>query len=224
MRNWERFQHYNPASRTPPWIKMYAVALLRSDDYMGLPFATRGVLHGIWAHYAVARGVVSGDTLMLSRALAGKVYGHQLERLEQAGFIEFSASRPLLVGASVPPVREPETKALVVVQKKVTRPPDLLWDALAVALGDTPGERVTETQRGVRNRALKELREVGATPEQLRERAMEYRRQWPDVTLTAMGLVKHWAQMAPTAPHLGRLTPMQMLEIASGQERMRDEK
>lgn len=97
IRNWQKFQHYR--DRTPPWIKVYVTELLHSEEYLSLPFATRGVLHGLWAHYALARGVVPAGTLGLSRALSGHVYRHQLERLNRAGFIELVASKPLALRA-----------------------------------------------------------------------------------------------------------------------------
>jgi hypothetical protein len=110
VRNWDKFQHYNPAVRTPPWIKAYTSELLHSDEYRSLPWGTRGVLHALWAHYALARGVVPASTQRLSSALGGTVYRHQLKRLVDAGFIEFCASKPEPHGASTTRARERRTE------------------------------------------------------------------------------------------------------------------
>lgn len=78
---------------------------------------------------------------------------------------------------------------------------DHLWDALV----DELGEPATKSERGARNAALKELREIDATPEQVRFCCQSYRMMWPNITLTPTALVKHWTTLArrnakPTAP------------------------
>lgn len=71
---------------------------------------------------------------------------------------------------------------------------DELWEAMIAALGWDPLE-ITMSQRGPLNRALKELRQVGATPGEITRRAQIYADRWPGVTLTPMSLAKHWAEM-----------------------------
>ncbi len=70
-----------------------------------------------------------------------------------------------------------------------TRPTDVLWDALVEAMG-TPAP-ITRSGRGAWNHALRELREVGATPELIHFAASNYRDRWTDVELTPTALVKH---------------------------------
>lgn len=74
------------------------------------------------------------------------------------------------------------------------RPPDLLWDAL-VAACKLESSQMTDTARGSANRARRELAAVGATPEQVRSRAEDYRRKFPTAALTPAALVKHWPQL-----------------------------
>lgn len=88
----DKFQHYR--DRTPIWIKVYT-ELLDREDYLELSFATRAVLHDLWLLYARSRGILRADPKRLSSKLGATVYRHQLERLNQAGFIQFSASKPL---------------------------------------------------------------------------------------------------------------------------------
>jgi hypothetical protein len=89
--NWDRFQHYG-LYRRPAWIKNYT-ALLRKDEYLDLPLAARGLLHGIWLAYADRDGRLRKDDL--PAALLARARGAHLTSLSHAGLIDFSASRPL---------------------------------------------------------------------------------------------------------------------------------
>lgn len=91
--NWEKFQHYK--DRNPAWIKLYT-ELQDKDEWLDLSLRLRGMLCGIWLLYAK-----SGQQLGASPARLGRMLGEStvrvrdLERLESAGFITFSASKPL---------------------------------------------------------------------------------------------------------------------------------
>lgn len=71
---------------------------------------------------------------------------------------------------------------------------DPLWDALIEACGFT---HVTPTppERGAWNKALKDIRAVGATPGLIHERARAYRKTWPNVRLTPSALARHWGSL-----------------------------
>lgn len=71
--------------------------------------------------------------------------------------------------------------------------PDPLWDTLV----DLLGEPVTASERGRRNKALKELREAGATPRDVHTRAGIYRSLWPNMVLTATALAANWSSLKP---------------------------
>lgn len=99
--NWDGptgFQHYK--DRNPKWIKNYT-ELMSDEDYLALTLAERGVLHGLWLEYASSRRALPRNTSSLTRRLGQKVTNKQLERLNHAGFIGFSASRPLAKPAQV---------------------------------------------------------------------------------------------------------------------------
>lgn len=77
------------------------------------------------------------------------------------------------------------------------RPPDPLWDALmAVCHIDTTA--IPPSARGAYNHAVKELRDLGATPPDIVRRGATYRQKWPQTTLTPTALAKHWAELTPT--------------------------
>jgi len=86
------FQHYK--DREPIWIKNYT-RLLSSDSYLGLTFVQRGVLHGLWLEYARSNRQIRDSTLSVSRRLGERVTSATLDALNHAGFVAFSASKPL---------------------------------------------------------------------------------------------------------------------------------
>lgn len=70
---------------------------------------------------------------------------------------------------------------------------DELWDALETIF---PAP-VNDLERGRWNKALKYLRQSGATPASLVSRAAFYRAKWPRVTCSPMALAAHWSELAP---------------------------
>jgi hypothetical protein len=97
--NWERFQHYK--NRNPTWIKLYT-ELAHDPDWDGLTLPQRGMLVTIWIEYASSRGRVSYEKI---RRIVGLSFRNAtLESLNHAGFITFSASKPLAM--RYPRVRE----------------------------------------------------------------------------------------------------------------------
>ncbi len=90
---WDEFQHRDMARSTvPPWIKTYT-KLLHDDEYLALTGDQRAILHGLWLEYASSRRRLRLDTRSLSSRLRLRVTSAQLEALNHAGFIEFSASK-----------------------------------------------------------------------------------------------------------------------------------
>lgn len=75
------------------------------------------------------------------------------------------------------------------------RQPDPIFDAVIEHCGYDPSS-LTSTARGAINKAVKQLKEVDATPSQIAARARTYRSRWPDTTISAPALAKHWPQLA----------------------------
>ncbi len=97
--NWERYQHYNPEMRVPPWIKLH-LSILHSFDFAELKPNARLTFLMLLPLFAEQRGIVRADTSYLSRLFNVKVTKLTLESLNHAGLILFSASKPLALGAS----------------------------------------------------------------------------------------------------------------------------
>ncbi len=98
IRNWDRFQHADTTrgqSGVIPWIKSYT-GQLGDEDYLALTWADRGLLESIRLQYAAnRRRGLTDSTASLARLFGQRVLRVQLERLNHAGFIEFSASKTL---------------------------------------------------------------------------------------------------------------------------------
>jgi len=86
---WDEYQHYK--KRDPPWIKTYR-SQLDNPDYLDLTFSMRGLLHDLRLLYLATHRKVPFDGAKLARRLGDRVMSAQLERLNDAGFIEVRAS------------------------------------------------------------------------------------------------------------------------------------
>lgn len=77
-----------------------------------------------------------------------------------------------------------------------------LWTALAHELGPA----ATDTEKHARSQTLRELKQAGATPEQIHERCTNYRNTYPAMALTDKAITKHWSAMAKQATITPKLT------------------
>lgn len=80
------------------------------------------------------------------------------------------------------------------------RPQDAIWDTMLTVCGVDP-VKVTASSRGAYNRAAKELRTIGATPDEIVHRAIVFRRRWPDASLTPTALARRWPECDPDRQH-----------------------
>lgn len=77
------------------------------------------------------------------------------------------------------------------------RPRNLLWDSVIEACGWN-GQPLTKSQQGRTAAAVKELNEVNATPEQVKQRAANYRKKYPGMDVTPTALAANWASIKGT--------------------------
>lgn len=100
------------------------------------------------------------------------------------------------------------------------RKPDVVWDALmAVCAVDTSS--ITASSRGAYNRAVKELRQAGATPEEITRRAAIFRATWPDIRLTPTALVRRWSEVGDYVGNGGARRLREQVEADDLAARMR---
>jgi len=76
--------------------------------------------------------------------------------------------------------------------KDTPQPVNPLWDALVEGIGITP---TTTNERSKYGKVVRELRDLGATPEEIRRRCANYMQHWPAVDLTPTALLEHWSRM-----------------------------
>jgi len=75
------------------------------------------------------------------------------------------------------------------------RQPDPLWDAVMHVCGvDTSA--IPESARGKYGRVVKELKAIGATPDDVLVRAASYKMRYPG-TITPNALLMHWSECTP---------------------------
>jgi len=152
------------------------------------------------------------EDLKEKRREAGSRGGKQRVANLQANAQASAAAKSKQVSSKVQPDTDTDTKeqqllAATSSQRVETaarnghaaRQPDELFDALVAACRINAAE-LTNAQRGSVNGALKQLREVGASPEQVKTRAKRFADYFPDATLTPPALAKHWGLLARPRP------------------------
>lgn len=98
-----------------------------------------------------------------------------------------------------PPAPQDVMKTTESAPLPAVRKRDELFDVVAEVCGIDPGT-LTPSARGAVNRALAELRGVGADPVDVRRRAAIYGRRYPHASLTPPALAKHWPQLHESFP------------------------
>ena len=111
VRNWEKFQHRdatrNAELGVPIWTKVYT-RLLFDDHYIDISLTEKGALHLVWLLFAASDGQLSVNRVTARGPLS--VSRSLLDSLNQAGFIGFSASKPLRLSASLEKNREEKNR------------------------------------------------------------------------------------------------------------------
>lgn len=90
-------------------------------------------------------------------------------------------------------------------RERKPREADPLFDALVYVCKINP-MGLTASGRGMLNRALKEIRDVGGTPEQIVARSRAYSERFKHVP-TPGALARHWAALETRPQAVRRVTP-----------------
>lgn len=96
------------------------------------------------------------------------------------------------------------------------RPRDLVWEAMLQACG-LDGATPTRRERAAWNGAAKDLRDIGAPPEEILARGAAFRRLWPNVSLTPTALARRWSEVMASAPPAMSRNAHTLLAWANGQ-------
>lgn len=71
------------------------------------------------------------------------------------------------------------------------RPRDLIWETIIDVCG-LQDKKTTKSERGAWNSAVKELKDAGATPEEIKHRAQCFQQLWPGISMTPTALARRW--------------------------------
>src|SRR5262249_23921949 len=108
--------------------------------------------------------------------------------------------------AQQPPEPSPDTPPE---RLRKQRAPDPYWDALLHHFNPPQ----TDSERGKWNRAIKQLRDIGATPDEIHDHIAEHSRSQAFWQLSPLALVGNWT----------KLTPPQKVAASNGTDRRRSE-
>ena len=103
---------------------------------------------------------------------------------------------PADTGVRSEPSENRKEEPLAAAPPKSAAKKDELFEAVAEACS-IDWRNLTPSGRGPLNKAVKELRDIGVTADDVGGRAAAYKKQYPDAALTPMALTKHWAALAP---------------------------
>lgn len=101
-------------------------------------------------------------------------------------------------------------------RERKPRQRDPLWDAVVYCCKIHEAS-LTASGRGMTNRAVKELRDAGATPEQVVARSRVYIEKWRQ-TPTAAALARQWATLTES-PLRVRVAPLAASESVTAERR-----
>lgn len=87
---------------------------------------------------------------------------------------------------------------------KTTLSHENLFQALVIALGYSPS---TASERGAWNRAVKEIRALNPTRDEVTAKVKNYRSRWPGIDCTPNALAKHWRLLGQPVPNSNPLAP-----------------
>lgn len=152
-------------------------------------------------------GVASGHT----GGRTGATQNHQEPPAEPPG--NRAPSDDGAAQLSLVPLPQPEVSAQ-------RRKPDHVWEAVLFVSG-VDGSAIPKSARGAYNRAVADLKAVGATPEEVVRRAAIYRAKWPEVSLTPTALARRWAECEQYVPSSPAHALRQQAEADAVAERLR---
>lgn len=134
----------------------------------------------------------------VKRSLAGRKGGISSGKAREANGKQVASSKTKQVASSktnpVPSRPDLYIKPLPE-EEKQARKEDHIWDAVIESCGLNADE-LTTSSRGAINKAVQQLKQVGATPDDIHARARQHLTKWSNVSLTPTSLAKNWAQLS----------------------------
>jgi DNA-binding transcriptional ArsR family regulator len=155
--------------------------------------------------------VTKGDRRRWQGQLRGWDYRVNLRKPATSGSVlpvtsGNTASSPAEAGFRSEPLENRKEEPLAAAPRETAAKKDELFEAVAEACG-IDWNNLTPSGRGPLNRAVKELKGIGVTADQVGGRAAAYRRTYPEAPLTPTALSKHWAALTPAQDRRRNVRP-----------------
>jgi hypothetical protein len=116
---------------------------------------------------------------------------------------EPSANTPRALASGGEKEREKEREGILApLAPEILPPSDPVWEAMLAVCSIR--EPIPASARGAYNKAAKELRDCGATADEIGIRAGVYRARFQSAPITPSALARHWGECIPTPDHLPR--------------------
>lgn len=133
----------------------------------------------------------------------GQVTGHSGDPPESLGkppetFRSDLGSRTWDLGSRINTLGVSDETPCVAGESQIVSGQDEVWETLLAVFEIDVGS-ITSMHRGKLNKAAKELHDVGATPQQIRDRAAAYRLKYPRAAFTPLALVSNWGELTPSS-------------------------
>jgi hypothetical protein len=202
----DEYQHYK--NRKPPWVKFYVKMLDPQHPLNELPVSTRYLFDRLLLLAAEYENAIPNDSELISNLLRMEsgTCREGLDQLLKGRWIkEKGTKRSASKRASKVATRfeHQRQRTETETESASARPRNPVWDALVDGLGQPQ----TKSERGRFNRAVKELEDIEATPEDIAQRCSVYRRRWPNITLTPQALTSNWTNLEQ--PKLVAVAPVE---------------
>lgn len=132
--------------------------------------------------------------------VVGPTSGSELPVVEPTG----GSQLPAASGSELPVTGGSELPVLTISEnRKGTTPSQRARDMLFEKVVEVCGHdlaTLTKSERGRINRAVKEIREAGGTPERVDDAVRAWRARYPEAALTPTALSAHWSTLAAGVP------------------------
>jgi hypothetical protein len=226
VRNWGRYQHYT--ERHPPWIKLYTVTFdeVENPDMaaLGVPSRYLALMLMILASETGNRIPVSIPWLTVETKMTYSAARRALAELRKIGFVRDAdwngeldlASATAEVASTDAIPKETETESLLrkLVGTRKSRPLDEVWEVLVELFG--PVGNAGTSAHGKRNKAVRDFKALGATPDTIRLARKRWERKFEGSTPTDMALAVHYPALM-VGVNLAPDPPCPECEVGGGQ-------
>ena len=131
--------------------------------------------------------MVRDEQIRAARAAAGALGGSKTQASGQAKHKQTVKQKPPPSSSSSSSISSSDVNTLSA--GKPPRPPNVIWDCVVALFFNGQDAAPHKSRIG---KVVRDLKALGATPDEIRTRTDNYRANWPNAAATPEALVKHW--------------------------------